>query len=456
MRYTPRTYQSYTTQFILDNPAAGIFLDMGLGKTVSTLTAIDLLLHDTMEADKVLVIAPLMVASTTWAAEVAKWDHLQHLRVSRVLGSERKRLAALEAQADLYVVNRENVKWLVEHYKSKWPFDTVVIDELSSFKNGQSQRFKALRKVRPLVKRIVGLTGTPAPNSLLDLWAQLYLLDQGERLGKFVTRYRDKYFLPGRRNGMIVYDWKLRDGADHEIHEKIGDICVTMRTEDYLELPERIDRMVELELPPKAAKQYKEFERTLVMQMQGSLVTAVNAASLAGKLLQMANGAVYDEQGAYHEVHDSKIQALQEIVDVASGKPVLVFYSYRHDLERIQKHISGTRVMKTSEDVGDWNAGKVGVMLAHPASAGHGLNLQAGGNIIVWFGLPWSLEQYQQANKRLHRSGQQQSVIVHHLLCKGTIDEHVLQVLQAKDATQQQLIEAIKARIETYKKQTKP
>lgn len=393
------------------------------------------------------------MAQSTWSGEIEKWDHLQGLRLAKVLGSEKQRIGALHRPADIWIINRENTEWLVDYYGRKWPFDMVIIDELSSFKNPRSKRFRALRKVRPLIKRIVGLTGTPAPNGLIDLWSQVYLLDQGERLGKTLTGYRNRYFNPGRRNQNIVFEWIPKPGAEEAIYEKISDICVSMKAEDWLQLPERIDNIIEVELPEKARRQYKQLEKDLILPLLDSDVTAANAAVLTNKLLQMANGAIYDEFGEAKEIHDAKLEALEEAVEAANGKPVLVVYSYKHDLDRIKNRLKKyrPRTLDSDQEVQDWNAGKIQVLLLHPASGGHGLNLQTGGNIIVWFGLTWSLEYYQQTIARLHRQGQTERVIVHHIIAKGTMDEQVLKALTGKAATQNDLMEAVKAKIKQYK-----
>jgi SNF2 family DNA or RNA helicase len=464
MKYNPHPYQQHATEHIIANNACGLFLEMGLGKTVSTLTAIYLLIHEFLEVCKVLVIAPKRVAEDTWTAEIRKWDHLHQLTVSKVLGSERERKEALKVKADIYIINRENVAWLISYYQSAFPFDMVVIDELSSFKSAKAIRFKALRMVRPRINRVVGLTGTPAPNSLLDLWPQLYLLDMGERLGKTLTGYRDKYFNAGKRNGFIVYRYDLKKDDEKvlgegiyekEIYEKIGDICISMKAEDYLSLPERIERVVPVHLPEKVMKQYLEFEKKQILALEDlEDISAVNAAALTTKLLQFSNGAVYGAEGNFHEVHKEKLEVLEEIVEVANGKPVLVFYWYKHDLERIKNHLKAYQPaeLKTSVDIKNWNEGKTAVLLAHPASAGHGINLQAGGSIIVWFGQTWSLELYQQANARLHRQGQVNNVIIHRLTAQGTMDEDVLTALANKATGQKALMDAVKARIFKYKK----
>ncbi|WP_031538048.1 DEAD/DEAH box helicase [Bacillus sp. MB2021] len=453
MKYQPYHYQAYATQWIIDKKKSALFLEMGMGKSVSTLTAILELMYDYFDVAKVLVIAPLRVASTTWEEEIEKWDHLKELRISKVLGSEKQRVSALYKKADIYIVNRENVTWLVERFDSDWPFDMVVIDELSSFKSSKAQRFKSLKKVRPFIKRLVGLTGTPAPNGLIDLWPQIYLLDGGERLGKTVTGYREKYFLPDKRNQMIVYTWKLKEGAEDSIYERLSDICVSMKAKDYLDLPERMDNVIPVELPKKAKEQYEVLEKELILSIEETDVLAGSAAVLANKLLQMANGAVYDEDGEVKQIHDEKLKALDELIETAGGKPVLVFYGYQHDKDRLLKHLKKLkpRLLQSDQDIKDWNQGKVQVLLAHPASAGHGLNLQTGGNIIIWFGLTWSLELYQQANARLWRQGQKQTVVIHHIIAKDTIDERVMKVLEDKDVSQAALIEAVKARMNRYK-----
>lgn len=448
-------YQEHTVSFIEDNPYCGVFQDPGLGKTVSTLTTIDRLMFVDFEVSKVLVIAPKRVAEDTWITEANKWSHLKHLKLSLVLGTERQRKEALQVKADIYVINRENVVWLVAQYGAAFPFDMMVIDELSSFKSAKAARFKALRSVRPKVNRVVGLTGTPAPNSLLDLWPELYLLDQGKRLGKSLTAYRDKYFNPSKRKGHIVYKYDLKKNADYEkeIYDKIGDICFSMKAKDYLTLPERIERTVPVVLHANNLAKYYEFEKKQILALEDADdISAINAAALTNKLLQYANGAVYDADKNFHEVHNEKIEALEEIIEAANGKPVLVFYSFRHDVERIKKHLKKYKPeeLKGSAHIKEWNDKKVPFLLAHPASAGHGLNMQAGGSIIVWYGLPWSLELYQQANARLDRQGQVESVIIHRLLTKGTMDEDVLKALDRKSTGQNALMEAVKARIKKY------
>jgi len=454
VKYNPHPYQDYATQHVIDNPASGLFLDMGLGKTVSTLTAVDQLINVYCEVSKVLVIAPKRVAEDTWTTESRKWDHLKHLRLSVVLGTIRERKEALARKADIYVINRENVPWLVAYYQSAFPFDMVIIDELSSFKSAKAIRFKSLRMVRPKLSRVVGLTGTPAPNGLIDLWPQLYLLDQGARLGKSITGYRDKYFTPGRRSGAVVFDYKLRSDSERAIYDNIADICISMKAKDYLSLPERINRTVEVKLPPDIQQQYDDFERDQVLSiLDAEDISAASAAALSTKLRQFANGAVYDDSKEWHEVHRVKIEALVELVEEANGQPVLIFYAFLHDLARIQSALKAykPKTLDSAEEIKQWNAGKIQVLLAHPASAGHGLNLQAGGNIIIWYGLNWSLELYQQANARLDRQGQVKPVIVHHLVTVQTIDTRIIEALDGKAQTQYALMEAVKAILNKYR-----
>ena len=451
MKFVPYPYQEAAIRWVLDRPASGLFLGMGMGKTVVTLTAINELLFDRLEAARVLVIAPLRVARDTWAREAAKWDHLQHLRVSVVLGDARERLAALERPAEVYVINRENVPWLCETLFD-WPFDMVVIDELSSFKSVQAKRFKALRKVRGYIRRIVGLTGTPAPNGLIDLWPQIYLLDRGERLGKTVGAYRARYFTPDRANGHIVYSYRLLPGADEAIQARIADVCMSLRKEDYLSLPGQLYETVEITPPPALLKQYRQFERDRIMEaMDGDgEIVALNAAALTGKLLQFANGAIYDDNGNSHLIHNLKLDALEDLIEAANGEPVLVFYAFKHDRDRIMRRVS-CRELVTSEDIDAWNRKEIPVAIAHPASVGHGLNLQEGGHIIIWFGLTWSLELYQQANERLNRPGQTHVCRIYHLVLKGTHDERVLAALERKDTSQRALIDALRGTLEERK-----
>lgn len=452
MKYIPHKYQEYAKDWIIEKEKSGLLLDMGLGKSVITLTAIDDLMFDYFEIEKVLIIAPLRVAEFTWDAEIEKWDHLKDLKISKVLGPEKKRIEALEVKADIYIINRENIKWLVDKLVKAWPFDMVVIDELSSFKSNKAARFKALKKVRPCMKRVVGLTGTPAPNGLLDLWAQIYLLDGGQRLGRTITSYRDRYFNPDKRNQHIIFTYKVKENAEEEIYEKLSDICISMKSEDYLDMPDRINNEIEVNLPENIKEKYKQLERDLLLPLEDSDIVANTAGVLTNKLLQMANGAIYDENGDVEVIHDEKLKVLDELIEAANGKPVLVFYSYKHDKDRIQKHIKDVRVLENKEDIDAWNKGQVPIMLTHPASAGHGLNLQAGGSIIVWFGLTWSLELYMQANARLHRQGQKENVIVHHIIAKGTVDEDVMRALDKKEVNQEELLLAVKARIEKEEK----
>lgn len=448
MRYRAHDYQNRATDLVISTPKIGLFLDMGLGKTVITMTAIQELMFDRFEVSRVLVIAPKRVAEDTWTREHAKWDHLEDLKISKVLGTVQQRIRALEAEADIYVIGRDNVTWLVEYYLQKrkgWPFDMVVIDELSSFKNPQAKRFRALRKVLPYVSRVVGLTGTPSPNGLMDLWAEVYLLDRGERLGNTLGAYRERYFRPGARNGYIVYKWEPVPGAQKAIEEKISDICISMSAADYLTLPKRIDNVIPVQLSPEEMEAYKRMERDQLLQIEDDDIVALNAAAVMTKLLQIANGSVYSVEGEPVRIHEAKLEALAEIIDTTDS-PVLVFYSYKHDLAAIQGRIKGARILENEKDIADWNAGKVQVLLAHPASVGYGLNLQEGGHVIVWYGLTWSLELYQQANARLYRQGQEKPVIIHHLIAEGTVDEDVMAALQAKDTSQAALLAALKER----------
>ncbi|QGT99523.1 DNA helicase [Candidatus Syntrophocurvum alkaliphilum] len=447
MKYQPHDYQTYSTDFILKHNVAGLFLEPGLGKTVITLTAIFSLLYDYFDATKVLVIAPLRVARDTWIRECEKWEHLNGLTISNVLGSEKERKMALYKKADIYVINRENVPWLVELYKNDWPFDMVIIDELSSFKSPSAKRFKALKKVRHKIKRIVGLTGTPAPNNLLDIWSQVYLLDGGQRLGRTFTGYRSRYFHPQKFvNGIIPTDYVLNEDAEDKIYEKITDICISMKALEYIKMPDCILNKVEVSLSDKEMKLYRQLEKDLLLPFEDSDVDAANAAVLSNKLLQMANGAVYDEHGDVKYIHDNKLDALEDLIESANGKPVLIYYSFKHDKDRIKKRFDAKEI-NTSEDIAKWNAGNINIALCHPASAGHGLNLQDGGCTIIWFGLTWSLELYSQANARLWRQGQKNTVVIHHTIAKDTIDERVMKAIEDKDTSQTALIEAVKARL---------
>lgn len=445
MKYNPHNYQSFAAEFILEHPVCCLMLDMGLGKTVVTLSALWELALDYFDIGKVLVIAPKRVATDTWPRELSKWEHLTGLTASLVIGNREQREKALNCPAFLYIINRENVSWLVENFR--WDFDTVVIDELSSFKSNRTERFKAMKKVRPLVHRVIGLTGTPAPNSLLDLWPEMYLLDMGQRLGRFITGYRERFFTPDKRNREIVYSYKPREGAEDAIYSLISDICISMKAVDYLDMPERIDNRIEVEMSAKEKKIYDDFCRDMVVQIGDEELDAVNAGVLSGKLLQMANGAVYGDDRRVLPIHSRKLDALEDLVEAANGKPLLVAYWYKHDLARIREHFPEARCIDTSKDISDWNAGKVPLALIHPASAGHGLNLQEGGCTIVWYGLTWSLELYQQLNARLWRQGQKHTVVIHHIITKGTHDEDVMKALENKDMRQSNLIAAVRARI---------
>lgn len=433
---------------------------MGLGKTVITLTAVMDLKYNQFAVNRVLVIAPKKVAESTWAREAEKWDHLKLMRISTVLGSAPKRIRALNTPADIYVINRENIPWLVEHYRNSWPFDMVIVDEFSSFKNHQAKRFKSLSWVRPHIKRIVGLTGTPAPNGLMDLWAQVYLLDGGERLGKKITGFRERYFEPDQRNRDRVFTYAPKDGADDSIQRLIGDICVSMKAEDYLELPDITYNTVPVILDSKALKSYQKLETEMLLQVDDSTIDAGSAAVLTNKLLQLCNGAVYDEERNIVNIHDCKVEAFTELIEGLNGKPALVFYNFQHDKERLKKVLAKTnlriRELKTPQDETDWNNREIDILLAHPASAAYGLNLQQGGNHVIWFGLNWSLELYQQANKRLHRQGQTEKVIIHHLTVAGGVDEDVVAALANKTSTQDQLMASLKARIERVHEGAKP
>ena len=457
MEYKPHDYQRHCINRIIDTPRLGLFLDMGLGKTSIVLSAVKELKYNRFAVSKVLVIAPKKVAEGTWSKEKDKWDHTRCLRISRVLGSEKKRIRALYEPADVYIINRENVVWLVDFYKNDWPFDMVVIDESSSFKSHKAKRFKALSAMAPRIKRIVELTGTPSPNGLADLWAQLYLLDEGARLGTRYAGFRERYFDAGPRHNGIVYKYSAKQGSEEAILSAISDICVSMKASDYLELPDCIMHEIPVELDPKAAKAYRELEREMVLELPDDEVTVTSAAALSNKLLQLGNGAIYGEDHSVHEVHGCKIEAFMELIESlsASGKSALVFYNYQHDRERLQKALAKTglviRELKTTEDEDDWNAGKIDILLTHPASSAYGLNLQQGGNHVVWFGLNWNYELYTQANKRLHRQGQTEKVIVHHLVCEGTRDEDVMAALARKDDVQQFVMDSLKARIKRIK-----
>ena len=455
MRFVPHDYQRYCINRLVAEPALGLFLDMGLGKTVITLTAVNDLRYNRFAVRKVLVIAPKKVAEDTWTREAGKWDHLKLLRVVPVLGGLKKRIRALNTPGDVYVASRDSVQWLVDYYRNDWPFDMVVIDELSRFKNPQAKRFKSLCLVRKHIRRICGLTGTPAPNGLIDLWSQVYLLDGGERLGKRIGNYREMYFSPASRNRDVIFSYEPFPGAEQLIREKIQDICISLSAKDYLELPERIDNVIHVALDAKTQKAYEKFEQKMFLEVDESTLDAGSAAVLSGKLLQFCNGAVYDTDRQVVEVHSEKLDMLREIVESAQGRPVLVFYNFQHDRERITRSLGKAGIrpeeLKGSDAITRWNRKEIPVLLAHPASAAYGLNLQAGGNIIVWFGLNWSLELYQQANARLHRQGQKENVIVHHLVVDRGVDAMVMDALRSKRATQDSLLEALKVRIGRWK-----
>ncbi|WHH58466.1 DEAD/DEAH box helicase [Petroclostridium sp. X23] len=451
MKFIPHAYQSYCINRLLVDEALGLFLDMGLGKTVITLTGINDLKYNRFAISKVLVIAPKKVAEATWAKEAAKWDHLKMLRVTAVLGSQAKRIRALNTPADIYVINRENVQWLVDYYRNSWPFDMVVVDEFSSFKNHQAKRFKSLSWVRKHITRFVGLTGTPAPNGLLDLWAQVFLLDGGQRLGTKISHFRERYFEPDQRDRDHIFSYAPKPGADDVIRQLIGDICVSMKAEDYLELPDIIYNTVPVVLDSKANTAYEKLEREMLLEIDETTIDAGSAAVLTNKLLQLCNGAVYDENREIVEIHHCKLEAFLELIEGLNGQPVLVFYNFQHDLLRIKKALEKSKLkireLKGPQDETDWNDRKIDILLAHPASCAYGLNLQKGGNHVIWFGLNWSLELYQQANKRLHRQGQTEKVIIHHLVVEGGVDEDVITALEDKGSTQDSLMNALKARI---------
>lgn len=451
MNYQPHEYQQYATDFIIKNPTAAVFLEMGLGKSVIALTAILELCLERFEISRVLVIAPLRVARDTWPAEIQKWDHLKDLTYSVAVGTANERRAALRQKTFIHIINRENVQWLIEDSGIPWQYDMVVIDELSSFKSHQSKRFKSLMKARPGVRRMVGLTGTPSSNGLMDLWSEFRVLDMGKRLGRFITHYREQFFEPDRRNGMQVFSYRPRAGAEREIYRRIGDITISMRSADYLKMPECVMNTVPVKLDSTEYEVYEEMESKMVTELDGVEIDAVNAAALTGKLCQLANGAIYTPDGNTVFFHERKLDALEDLIEGANGKPVLVAYWYKHDLARIQERFK-VRELKSSKDITDWNAGKIPVAVIHPASAGHGLNLQAGGSTLIWFGLTWSLELYQQTNARLWRQGQQaETVVIHHIITRGTVDEDVMQSLSEKDRSQAALMRAVRARVEARK-----
>jgi len=430
-------------------------LDMGLGKTVITLSGLHELKYLRFAMCKALIIAPKKVAEDTWSYEAAKWDHLSQLRIVTVLGTATQRKNALATDADVYIINRENTQWLVEFYGHKWPFDVVVLDESSSFKNHKAKRFKALKAVRPRISRIIELTGTPSPHGLTDLWAQLYLLDGGQRLGRTISVYRDMFFVPDKRNRSTIFTYALKDGAEQAIYQLIGDICVSMKSKDYLDLPELIYEDIPVKLDDKAKQAYEQMERDCLLEMGDEVITAGSAGVLTGKLLQLCNGAIYDENGSAVHVHDCKIEAFMETLEQLNGQHALVFYNFQHDRERLLAALENSglrvRVYRDNRDKDDWNAGQIDILLAHPASCGYGLNLQEGGHHVIWFGLTWALEEYQQANKRLHRQGQEHPVIIHHLVTQGGVDEDVIRSLERKDETQESLLQALKVRVQKAK-----
>ena len=447
MKFVPHEYQQYSIDFIKEHKIAALLLEMGLGKTVTTLTAIKDLMFDDFAVKKVLIIAPLRVTQSTWPSEIEKWDHLKDLSYSVVLGNPKQRIEALYKKADLYLINRENLDWLITKSDYDFDFDMVVIDELSSFKNYKAKRFTSLMKVRHKIDRIVGLTGTPSSNGLMDLFAEFKVLDMGERLEYYISRYRDKYFLPDKRNGMQIYSWKPRENAEQEIYDKISDITISMKSVDFLDMPELVINEVPVSLEMAEKQKYDKFKADLVLQLKDADIDAANAAVLSNKLLQMANGAIYDEFNVSHHIHDQKLDTLEDLIEGANGKPILIAYWFQHDLERIKERFKVRRI-KTATDIEEWNKGNIPVAVIHPASAGHGLNLQTGGSTLVWFGLTWSLELYQQTNARLWRQGQNETVVIHHIIAKDTIDEDVMLALKLKDKTQSSLIDAVKARLE--------
>lgn len=453
MKFNPHEYQKYAIEYIKTHPVAAILLGCGLGKTSIALTAIDDMLHDSFEVRKVLIVAPIRVAKVSWLDEIQKWDHLSDLRYAVAVGTQEERIAALQADADIYIINRENLSWLIDESGLPFDFDMCVLDELSSFKNWQSKRFKSFMKVRPKLNRVIGLTGTPSSNGLMDLFAEFRCLDMGERLGRFIGQYRNSYFRPDRCNGNIVYSYKLLPGAEEEIYRKISDITISMKSTDLLQMPELVNSEYTVTLDEKEKEKYEQLKKDLILPLtEGGEITAANAASLSGKLVQMANGAVYADDGEVISIHDKKLDALEDIIESANGRPVLVAYWYKHDLERISKRLQKLKInyscISTNASIRDWNDGKIAVGLIHPASAGHGLNLQQGGNIIAWFGLTWSLELYIQTVDRLFRQGQRaETVSVIHIVTKGTIDERIMKALTDKDSTQSALIEAVKAEL---------
>lgn len=451
MKFTPHDYQKFAIDFIETHEVAAVLLEMGLGKTIITLTAINNLIYDRFDISKVLLIAPLRVAKSTWSSEIEKWEHLRNLRYSIVVGTVEERKSALRKKADIYIINRENIQWLVE--QGDFNFDMIVIDELSSFKNYQTKRFKSLLKIRPKAKRIVGLTGTPSSNGLMDLWAEFRLLDMGERLGRYITRYRNEFFLPDKRNQQIVFSYKPRAGAEEDIYNLISDITISMKALDHLKMPECLINEVFVSLSKSEKQKYDQLKKDMVLSLDDTEIDAVNAASLSNKLLQMANGAIYGDEKEVINVHDRKLDALEDLIESSNGKPVLVAYWFKHDFDRISERLRKLHIpfsqLDSDSSICRWNKGELPVALIHPASAGHGLNLQAGGSTLIWFGLTWSLELYQQTNARLWRQGQMsETVVIHHIIAKNTVDERVMIALQEKEEIQASLMDAVKAELE--------
>lgn len=461
MRFEPHDYQTYVINKLIEKPKLAVFLDMGLGKTACTLASIDYLMNDALAINKTLVISPLKVARLTWEEEIEKWDELSHIRLSKIVGTRAQRVRAIDTPSDVYIINRENTKWLLDYFREEkrpWPYQMIVIDESSSFKNRASERFKAAKVMTAITPRVVELTGTPTPNGLMDLWAQMYLLDQGARLGKTLTAYRERYFLPDKRSRTVVFSYKPRSGAKREIYNAIKDLVISMKAVDYVKMPERVDNTIKIAMPARIRALYEKMENDYLLTLDEETIVAASAGVVMNKLLQMANGAVYlsDKPGEWALIHDLKLKALEEIMEANEGKPVMVFYQYKHDLARLQEYFQGyePRILEKDQDKKDWDEGRIRMLLAHPASMGHGLNLQAGGNIIVWFGMTWNLEHYQQANARLYRQGQNETVVINHLMMEGTEDETVLLRLVAKKAGQDELIEHVKARIEEAKRRS--
>lgn len=458
MKFIPHDYQKYVIEQILAKPKIAVFLEMGLGKTICTLSAIDYLMNDTLEINKVLVIAPLKVAKLTWEEEIQNFDEVGHLRISKIVGSASKRIAAINTPSDIYIINRENTAWLLNYFRAekRWPYQMLVIDESSSFKNRASQRFKAAKVMAGVTPRIVELSGTPAPNGLMDLWSQIYLLDQGQRLGRTITSYRETYFEPDKRNRTVIFSYKPKPFGEETIYARIKDISMSMKAVDHIKMPERVDNVIRLVMPPAIKKLYDQMERDYLITLDEETIVARSAGVVTQKLLQMANGAVYNENHEYIRIHDLKLQALEEIVEENEGKPIMVLYNFNHDRDRLLEYFADRNpvILTTDEDKKKWDRREIGMLLAHPASMGHGLNLQAGGNIIVWFGLTYNLEQYLQANARLYRQGQKETVIIHHLVVETTEDENAMRRLAMKKATQDELIKAVKAKIKRAKEQT--